>query len=405
MSASGHNGSAAPIGRRKGRGSARRADGRIGVVTLVDRLSIGGAERLAAEISMRLDPERYASTLCISRLTDPAGVYSGDIPRQLQRNIEACGVNFIGMSRRRSWELKPWRPLMRLLRSGDVQVIHSHMHGSNIWAVVLGRLTRIPVVVTHEHTWEFSGQPVRQFLDKHLIAAGSDILIACSEEDQRRMIEVEKIPPKSTMYLPNGIEGRAPTPGRDIRGELGITADAPVIGSVGVMRTQKRLDVMLRAIALLVARFPDLRLLLVGDGSERANVEVLVGELGLGETVMMLGSRRDVPDVLQAFDIAAVSSDFEGSPLAVLEYMEAAIPVVSTAVGGLPKMIHDGVHGRLVAPQDPQALADAIAELLADPARRAEMGAAARERRRAEYDLDVMVTRVEDLYVQLLAAR
>ena len=383
----------------------RRPDGRIGVVTLVDRLSIGGAERLAAEISMRLDTERFASTLCVSRMTDAAGGFSGDVPRQLQARVEARGVKIIGMSRARSWDLRPWRPLLRLLRSGSVQVIHSHMLGSNAWAVVLGRLMRIPVVVTHEHTWEFSGQPMRQLLDKYLIAAGSDILIACSEEDRRRMTEVEKIPPKSTMYLPNGIEGCAPTPGRDIRAELRIPAGAPVVGSVGVMRKQKRLDVLLQAVALFVPRFPGLRVLLVGDGSERASLEALVEELGLGETVMMLGSRGDVRDVLEAFDVATVSSDFEGSPLAVMEYMEAGLPVVSTAVGGLPKMIHVGVHGRLVAPRNPDALAAAIAELLADPERRAEMGAAARERRRAEYDLDVMVSRVEDLYEQLLAAR
>jgi len=108
------------------------------------------------------------------------------------------------------------------------------------------------------------------------------------------------------------------------------------------MRKQKRLDVLLQAVALFVPRFPGLRVLLVGDGSERASLEALVEELGLGETVMMLGSRGDVRDVLEAFDVAAVSSDFEGSPLAVMEYMEAGLPVVSTAVGGLPKMIHDG---------------------------------------------------------------
>lgn len=373
-------------------------------MTLVDRLiSIGGAERLAAEISTRLDPERYASTLCITRWSDPDGVRWGDVPEQMRANVEARGVNFIGLSRGSPWELRPWRPLVRLLRSGDVQVIHSHMHGSNIWAVLLGRLTGVPVVVTHEHTWEFSGQPIRQFIDKYLIAAGSDILIACSEEDRRRMTDVEKISPKSTMYLPNGIDGRPPTPGRDVRAELGIPADAPVIGSVGVIRTQKRLDVLLRAVARLLPHFPDLCVLLVGDGCERPNVEALIGELGLGDTVMMLGSRRDIPDVLEAFDVATVSSDFEGSPLAVMEYMEAGIPVVATAVGGLPKMIEDGVYGLLVAPRDPDALAEAIAELLVDPERRAAMGAAARERRHEQYDLDVMVSRIEDLYEKLLA--
>jgi glycosyltransferase involved in cell wall biosynthesis len=119
----------------------------------------------------------------------------------------------------------------------------------------------------------------------------------------------------------------------------------------------------------------------------------------------MLGAREDVPDILRAFDVAVTSSDFEGSPLSVMEYMEAGLPVVATDVGGLAQIVHDGVHGVLVARRDPLALARAIEGLLADPRRRRELGAAGRERRRAEFDLGVMVARIEALYEQLYAAR
>jgi glycosyltransferase involved in cell wall biosynthesis len=162
---------------------------------------------------------------------------------------------------------------------------------------------------------------------------------------------------------------------------------------------------LLRAAAQLIAHHPDLRVLIAGEGQERAGLQSLADELGLGDRLLMLGARTDVPDVLQALDVAVMSSDFEGSPLAAMEYMEAALPVVATAVGGMPDIIEDGVHGRLVPRRDPEALAGAIDELLGDPRRRAELGAAGRARRRAEFDLGVMVGRIERLYEELYAAR
>jgi glycosyltransferase involved in cell wall biosynthesis len=209
--------------------------------------------------------------------------------------------------------------------------------------------------------------------------------------------------PAAVRFVPNGIAARPPTPGRDIRAELGIAAGAPVVGSVGALRPQKRFDVLLHAAAGLLADHPRLHVVIAGEGEERASMEALAAELGLGDALLMLGERGDVPDVVRAFDVAVVSSDFEGSPLSVMEYMEAGLPVVATAVGGIPQMIDDGVHGVLVAPRDPPALARAIAGLLADPGRRRELGEAGRERRRAQFDLAVMVGRIEALYEQLYA--
>jgi len=382
-----------------------RADGRLGVVTLVNRLVHGGAERLAAEIATRLDPQRFASTLCVTRWPDAGHAASGDLPQRLREGAEAAGVQFIGLPRRGRWDLPAWSPLVRLLHSGDVQIIHGHMFGSNVSAVVLGRLARVPVIVAHEHTWAFTRGRPRAVVNKRLIAAGSDVIIACSQEDRRRMIERQRLAPESVRFVPNGIDGRSATAGRDVRSELGIAGDALVVGSVGALRAQKRFDVLLRAAAELAPRYPGIRFVLAGEGAERPRLEALAAELRLGDTLLMLGARGDVPDVLQAFDVAVTSSDFEGSPLSVMEYMEAGLPVVATAVGGLPQMIHDGVHGVLVPRRDPVALADAIEELLTDPQRRRELGAAGRVRRRQEFDLGVMVGRIEQLYEQLYAAR
>jgi len=150
---------------------------------------------------------------------------------------------------------------------------------------------------------------------------------------------------------------------------------------------------------------PDVQVLVAGEGEERAGLERLVRELGIARNMRLLGYRTDVPDLLQAFDVAVCSSDFEGSPLAVMEYMDAGLPIVATAVGGIPDLIEDGVHGLLVPPRDPTALAGAVSALLDDRERGRALGARARERRRTELDIDTLVRRLEALYCELLERR
>jgi glycosyltransferase involved in cell wall biosynthesis len=378
---------------------------RIKVVTLIDRLVQGGAERLAVEITTRLDPDRFDRTLCVTRWSDPAHADFGPAVADSRAELDRAGVRFVGLSRRSRGDLGAWRPLIAQLRRERTDVVHGHMFGSNLAAVVFGRTARVPVVVAHEHSWSFSGSAWRVPIDRILIAGRSDALIACSREDRRRMIELERIRPEQIRFIPNGIDARPPTPGRDLRAELGIPSASPTVGTVGTLRVEKRFDVLIRAAAVLTGHVPDLRVLIAGEGPERAALESLISELGLTEVVTLLGSRTDVPDVLRALDVAVVCSDFEGSPLSVMEYMESALPVVGSRVGGIPDLIEDGVHGLLVERRDHQAFATAIEVLVADPDRARRMGLAGRQRRRAEFDLAVVVRRIEDLYIELLDRR
>jgi glycosyltransferase involved in cell wall biosynthesis len=375
----------------------------VHVLTLVDHLvTTGGAERLALEIATRLAPERFRSTLCASRFE--VAPTMGNDERQVLERVRQADIGFLPLGRQGRVDLWPWRRLAAYVRRERVDVLHAHMFGSNVWGTLIGRVARVPIVIAHEHTWSFEGEPLRRLLDRELIGRFSDAFIAVSRADQRKMIEIERIPAERIRFIPNGIAPTAPAAGRDVRAELGV-GSGPLIGAIGTLRAQKAYDVLIRAAASLREKHPGLHVVIAGGGPERERLDALIGELGLSDVVLMLGRRLDVPNILAALDVAVCASNFEGSPLAVMEYMEAGLPIVATRVGGVPDLIDDGVHGLLVQPGEPLELAGAIDELLRDRPRAAALGARARERRRREFDLDVMVHNMEALYEELLAAR
>ena len=371
---------------------------RLRIVTLLDHpLAFGGAEVLARRVVTRLDPARFERTVFGTRPESAQLVASAD-------EFAQAGVRFHSLGRRSRVDIRSWRPLVSLAAQDGIDILHAHKFGSNAWAAVLGTLTRIPVVIAHEHTWSFEGNAMRRLVDRHLIARSTTAMVAVSREDLRRMLTVERIPPERVRFIPNGIPPLPTGDGRRVRSELGIADDAPVVGSVSVLRAQKALDVLIDASQILARDFPDLRVLIAGHGPLRDALQELIHDRGLSDTVRLLGGRRDVPDLLAAFDVAVTSSDWEGTPLAVLEYMAAGTPVVATAVGGVPDLIEHRKHGLLVARRDPEELARAVAELLQRPALRKELGGNARDRQRREFDIDVTVRRIEDLYESLYDA-
>lgn len=375
--------------------------GRLGVVTLVDDLGLsgGGAELLAREIVLRLDPDRFDRTLCVSRWSERDA--AREVAETVLGELEDSGVRFLGLHRESRAALRAWAPLLGTLRREQVHVLHSHKHGSNASAAVLARLAGTPVFIAHEHTWSFEGNPLRCLIDRRLIAPRAGAMVAVSREDRRKMIEVERIPEDKTVFIPNGINPDQRPTGRDIRAELGIAPGDPVIGTVCVLRPQKALEVLIEATRALADRHPRIKLLIAGEGPERPALEAQIEELGLTKVVHLLGRRTDVPDLLAAFDVAVCSSDFEGSPLSIMEYMEAALPVVSTSVGGVPDLISDRKNGFLVPPRAPGQLADAVSRLIDDPSMASAMGELGANRRRVEFDIGVTVRRVAELYERL----
>jgi glycosyltransferase involved in cell wall biosynthesis len=375
----------------------------IGVVVMVDSLEDpGGGERLAVENAALLDPSRFEVTFCLTRWRPQAG---GTEPTDSSlARLEAAGVRVVRIQRSR-FAVWAWRPLFQILRRRRIDVVHSHLFGSNVWGVVLGKLARVPIVVAHEHIWSYEGKPLRRFLDRHLIARFSSAFVAVSEDGRRLMVEREGVDPDDVVVIPNGIKPREHGDGARVRSELEISPDAFVVGSVGNLRSQKAFEVLIEAASLLRPRLgPGFRVLIAGEGPERARLRELIAARQLEGVVTLLGARADVPDLLDAFDVAVCCSDFEGSPLSVMEYMQAGLPVVGTSIGGLDGLVIDDENGILVPVQDPAALAAALARLEADPALRSSLGARGEELCRQNWRLEVWIGRVEELYLGLLEA-
>jgi glycosyltransferase involved in cell wall biosynthesis len=374
---------------------------RLRVLTLVDGIGeYGGGERIAREIAVHLDQDRFDPVLCVTRSIPAEELAAGESA------LREAGVPLLPLERSTRLDLPAWGRLLSYLRERRVDIVHSHKIGSNMWGAALTRLARTPVFVAHEHTWSFEGNPGRRFLDRELIARRADAFVAVSREDRRRMIEIERIPADKVRFVSNGITALPlPDPADKVRGELAIDPDQPVIGTVAMLRPQKALEVLVEALPSLLAEFPRLQALIIGGegggDSYAGHLTELADRLGVGNGLRLLGDRKDVPRLLAGIDVAVLSSDYEGSPLAVMEYMAAAKPVVATRVGGVPDLVQDGVTGLLVERRDPVALADALATLLRDPPRRAAMGRAALERQKAEFSIEGMTGRIEALYEEL----
>ena len=364
---------------------------RLRVLTLVDSLRPGGAERVAATVAMGLDRERFEPFVCVSR--SPEGP-------SLREQVEAAGIGVLELDRRFRAAVWSWAPLVRVLRRRRIDVLHAHMFGSNVWGTAIGRLARVPVVVAHEHSWSFTGEPVRRMLDRQVVGRGADVVVAVSRSDAQRMVELVGIPEARVRLIPNGIAPLS-TAQTDVRRELGIAPDASVLGTLAVLRPEKALSVLVEAAQRLVPSFPELRVLVAGTGPEEEQLREMIRRLGLEHAVTLLGFREDVAGVLAAVDVAVFSSDREGSPLAVLESMAAGKPVVATNVGGVPDLVRDGIEGFLVPPRDPTALADAVARLLRDRPLRDRLGRQARDRQQEHFSIDATIARVEALYLEL----
>jgi glycosyltransferase involved in cell wall biosynthesis len=380
-----------------------RSNQKLRVLTMVDGLH-GGGEKIAWQIAQRLDRDRFVPMVCVTRWRrDPDN-------DRVRGELEDDGVEFIGMSRKSRLDVGPWRKLIAEMRRRRIDVLHTHKIGSNIWGAVLTPIVPIPVFVAHEHTWSWEGNARRKLLDRYLISHRAGAFVAVSAADRQRMTSIEGIPRSKTRFIPNGIPDPAPSRSMaSMRSELGLVGDEPVIGMVAVLRRQKAYDVLIRSAALVRKEFPRLRVLIVGGddtgGELGAELEDLVRELDLESTVTFLGMRQDAYDVMSVFDVAVLSSDYEGSPIVVMEYMDAGLPVVATRVGGVADLVDDGVTGVLVEPRRPDAIAGAVVELLRDSDRAKKMGAAGRVRRRQEFSIDNTTRKVEDLYEELYAAR
>lgn len=327
------------------------------VAMLIDHIAGGGAERFVVDLAGALARRDARVTLCVSR----AQPQSEALVTLAERGIAPLALD-------RSGRIQPrrWRPLLRLLRSGCVDVLNSHLHSSNVYGAVLSAASGVPLVAT-EHGSTAEGHPVRSALDRGIVAKRARFIVASSSHTRERLLAHGCKPESLRVITPAPAEAVGTRPSRaDARRSLGLPpASGPIIGTVCALRREKRLDILVEA-AALVGRNRLSHLVIVGDGPDRREVEYQTRSAGL-RYVTLTGWRDDPAALLPAFDVFALTSDTEGTPMALVEAMRAGVPIVATNVGGVPAAAPDGECALLVPRRDPVALAGAIERLLDDP--------------------------------------
>ena len=281
-----------------------------------------------------------------------------------------------------------------LVRRHKVRILHANSAAPNQWLVPVARITRRPVLA-HLHIDYRRRSRFACMLHQASMVVGVSRQVI---DDFLR----DGMAPARTHVIYNGIDfARLQTSGgRDPRRDLGISQDAVVITSVGSLIRRKGQDILIRAFKTLIAG-RDLHLLISSEGPERARYEALTIELGLTDRVHFLGYYDDIPALYRATDIVALASRADAFGLVLAEAGYFALPAVATQVGGIPEVVDHGVTGLLVPPDDPGAMADALAKLIDDPLQRRKFGDQARERALRLFSVKQMVANFESTYETL----
>ncbi|HEY7069624.1 MAG TPA: glycosyltransferase [Acidimicrobiales bacterium] len=365
--------------------SERERGGPAGVLMLAKGLGRGGTERLLCGSVRLLDPARYRVEVA----------YLLPWKDALVPEVEAAGVPVHCLDAPHATSVAWLGRLRRLVRERDIALVHTHMPAPAV-AARLALPGRAPAFVHTEHNLWDRYRPATRWANR--LTYGRNAAVIAVSGAVARSVGGTRPAPEVVVH---GVEPPAgpPTGPAEARSRLGLDGSGPVVGTVGNFTAKKDHATLVQALSALPA---DVRLVLVGLGPLEADLRALVAREGLAERVTFAGSRDDVAALLPAFDVFALSSRYEGLPIALLEAMAAGRPCVATSVGGVPEVITDGEDGVLVPPDDPAALAAALTALLDDPARRTELGRRAAARAE-DFRLDAAVARIEAVYDRVLA--
>lgn len=369
--------------------------GRPRLLILTVGFDVGGAEQLILTTAPRLQRDGFEVTVVC--LKDWA---------MLGDELEARGVRAVALGAKGAWDLRAFGRLLSIVRRDRIQILQGHMFRANLAARVVGRLASVPIVVTAHHDTDVRMRFHHRWIER-LTAPWSDSVTACSEAVRRHALRVLGLPPGLVRTLPNAIEipdGKADPRARErVRRELGASQEDLLVGSLGrLVEPKKGLAVFLAAARLLSRDFPRVRFALVGEGPARGPLEERAAREGVSHRTAFAGLRRDVPDVMRAFDLFVQPSLWEGFGLTAVEAMAVGTPVVASRVGGVTEVVADGETGILVPPGDAPALAAACAQVLRDRDLAERLGRAGIERVHARFGIERMVRDLEDLYRELL---
>lgn len=363
---------------------------RIRVLQVTHDLGIGGLPRVVETLTRALDPARFeVEALCLH--------FAGELGEALR--VDGFGIHVLEPGARRPDYGSSLRTA-RFLRGRRYDVVHTHNTQPFLDGAIGLLLGGGGVLVHTDHARDFPDK-LRYMVLEHLLSWRAYRVVGVSEHTTENLHRYEWIPRRKLVTIPNGIEAalfERPIDRARVRASLGAPDGTRLALFASRLEDQKDVPTLLAAMARLGARAPDLHLVVVGQGSRAEALRAEAHALGLAGRVTFAGVRLDVPDLLRSCDLFVLSSVWEGLPMVILEALAAGCPIVSTAVGGVPQAVVDGVSGLLVPPKDPEALAGALARMAGDEALRARLAAAGRRVFEDRFSASAMARRYEDLY-------
>jgi glycosyltransferase involved in cell wall biosynthesis len=362
---------------------------------VIGELGKGGAEYQLYELLRGLDRTRFAPTV----VALAAGGYWAEPIRALDvpvREIPASGSADLGRLRRLRGELRALSP----------HVLHTVLWSGNSYGRLAAIGLSIPVVLTAERN--VIARPSWQVMVERTLDRLTDRYLVNCRAIADGLVEREGLPREKMLVVHNGIDlGRLPpfvVDRRPARIALGFDPDRRLVAQVGRLAPQKDYPTFLQAAARVAAEHADVDFLVVGEGELRAALVEQAASLGIADRVRFLGLRHDVPAVLGAVDVFALTSLYEGLPNVVIEAMSAGAVAVATDVGGTADLVAPGETGILIHPRDAGTAAAAIGRLLREPDTRVRMATAARRRIEDDFGMEAMVRRTSEIYLERLRA-
>jgi len=364
---------------------------------------MSGVQKVSLDELAHLDPARYeriAVCKCEGEFTEQLrriGVRVHLVP-ELERAI----------SPRR--DVQAYLALRDFFRAERPNIVHTHSSKTGILGRLAAKAAKVPTIVHTVHGYAFPGESrqaikaIFKFLERK---AGqvTNRMIVLNDTDKAIARDLLGVPESRLTLLPNGVDVDAYAPASPERraalraGEFGVhDADHVIVGMIGRLWLQKNPQCFVRAAIRVTALRPNVSFFMIGDGEFRAELEAAIQASGDAQRIRILGWRSDVPELLKALDLMVLPSRWEGMPLAILEAMSSAVPVVASDIPGNHHLVEDGSDGRLFPLDDDEALAAALIELVDDPGRRARFSAQARAKVLARYTLSARMDKITAIY-------
>ena len=359
----------------------------------------GGPDKTILNTPRFLDPLGYRMVCAYMHPPGDSGY------QVIVRKAAQAGARLISIPDRGPWDWRVLTGLLTICRQENVTIWHGHDYKTNALGLLLKRFHPMRLVTT-VHGWvhHTARTPLYYKIDQLCLPRYERVI--CVSDDLLEKCLVSGVPAKNCLLLENGIDAEEYTRRRSntaARAQLGLPQSGSIVGAVGRLAEEKGFDILIRSCQTLIAGGLDLRLVIVGEGGERKNLEGLARELGIAERVLMPGWQADVRTYFEAMDIFALSSHREGLPNVILEAMALEVPVVSTRVNGVPRLIQDGRNGFLVEPGDGERLTIALTGLLKNGPLREVFARAARRVVETRYSFATRIHRLKRIYDELLS--